>query len=68
MSFYVTSEISPIIDMDEVIYDPWKPIGTGGYGTVYRGTVMISFLMDTHIHTNGNLYFKLTYFSYFDIW
>jgi hypothetical protein len=49
----VTSELSPIIDMDEVIFNSSKPIGDGGYGTVYRGTVRISFLMEiTHIHTH----------------
>lgn len=33
----IVSELSPFIDFDELVIDSQKPIGDGGFGTVYRG-------------------------------
>lgn len=33
----IVSEPSPFIDFDELVIDSKKPVGDGGFGTVYRG-------------------------------
>jgi hypothetical protein len=40
---HMISEISPLVDFDELIFDFQNVIGDGSYGTVFRGTVCIDY-------------------------
>lgn len=40
----ISSELSPLIDIDEIHIDNTKIVGDGAYGTVYRGTVCFLYL------------------------
>ncbi len=39
---HMISEISPLIDFDELLFDFQNIVGDGSYGTVFRGTVSVT--------------------------
>lgn len=43
---HLVSEISPLIDFDELLFDYQNIVGDGSYGTVFRGTV--SLFLEAH--------------------
>jgi hypothetical protein len=38
---HLVSEISPLIDFDELLFDFQNIVGDGSYGTVFKGTVSL---------------------------